>query len=143
TETRRRNLGQWLRQPRRVSDFGFRASFGPRTSDFGIWSRFLRRFCFGLVIAAAVVCTLAPVSTAAPLQVAGMPVELTLAEISKNTLRLQLLPLDEQGRPRQAPLSWGRGVGGEGEPSAPSTILVPFATAEKLRLRELPRPQQL
>src|SRR5688572_16152567 len=48
--------------------------------------------------------------------------ELTLSEISERTLRLQFAPLDEQGNPR---------------PPNPSTVLVPFPSAEKLRTRDL------
>src|SRR5258708_40014047 len=59
---------------------------------------------------------------AAPIRFGGVPVELTLSAVGERTVHLQLSSLDEQGRPR---------------PVAPSTILVPFASEERLRLREL------
>jgi alpha-glucosidase/alpha-D-xyloside xylohydrolase len=59
---------------------------------------------------------------AAPIRFAGVPVELSLYEISERTLEIQLSPLDDHGRPQAGP---------------PSTVLVPFKRVEKLRLREL------
>jgi alpha-glucosidase len=52
----------------------------------------------------------------------GTLAELTLSEVSDRTVRIQLSPLDENGKP-QVP--------------APSTILASFKSTEKLRLREL------
>lgn len=40
------------------------------------------------------------VATAAPIQFQGVPVELTISEVSDATVRLQLTPLDEKGRPK-------------------------------------------
>ena len=48
--------------------------------------------------------------------------EVVISEISERTLRLQFAPLDEQDHPR---------------PPGSSTVLVPFASVEKLRTREL------
>src|SRR5712692_9284180 len=58
----------------------------------------------------------------APVQFAGQKSELVVSEISDRTVRIELSPLDEKGRPRTA---------------TPSTILVPFPATEKLRIREL------
>jgi alpha-glucosidase/alpha-D-xyloside xylohydrolase len=49
-------------------------------------------------------------------------VELTLSEVTERTLELKLAPLDDQGHP---------------QPDLPSTVFVPFASKEKLRIREL------
>src|SRR5258708_36508754 len=59
---------------------------------------------------------------AAPIQFAGQKSQLVVSEISGRTVRIELSPLDEQGRPRAA---------------TPSTILVRFPATEKLRVREL------
>ena len=59
---------------------------------------------------------------AAPIQFAGQNSELVISEVSERTAGIELLPLDEQGHPRQA---------------APSTILASFPMIEKLRAREL------
>jgi alpha-glucosidase (family GH31 glycosyl hydrolase) len=67
-------------------------------------------------------------AAAAPIHFAGQPAELTLSQVSDHTLRIELTPLDEQGRPALP---------------APSTVLVPFASVEKLRARELPALKQL
>ena len=53
---------------------------------------------------------------------AGRPAELVLSEVSERTVRIELSPLDDGGKPL-APVS--------------STVLVPFPTTEKLRVREL------
>ena len=59
---------------------------------------------------------------AAPVRFAGQNAELVLSEVSERTLRVELSPLDEQGKPR---------------PPSPSTVLVPFSFTERLRVREL------
>ena len=60
---------------------------------------------------------------AAPLQIAGEPIELVLSELEGGrTLRIELLPLDADAKPKPAP---------------ESTVFVPFQTTEKLRVREL------
>ncbi len=61
-----------------------------------------------------------------PLRYGGVPVELTIGQISERTLRLELSPL---GNP------------GPTEPSA--TVLVPFPTTERLRARELAGEKEL
>lgn len=48
--------------------------------------------------------------------------ELVISEVSEHTLRILVAPLDERGRPRLA---------------APSTVLVPFSSRERLRSRDL------
>lgn len=64
----------------------------------------------------------------AEVRFAGQAAELTLSEVSERTVRLQLSPLDGEGRPR---------------PVTPSSVLVPFAAAEKLRVRELNGEREL
>jgi len=59
---------------------------------------------------------------------AGVPVELTIGEVSERTIRLELAPLDEQGNVRAGSLS---------------TVLVPFPVIEKLRVRELASEKEL
>ncbi|HEX5222412.1 MAG TPA: TIM-barrel domain-containing protein [Verrucomicrobiae bacterium] len=58
----------------------------------------------------------------------GSPAELVVSEVSERTVRIELFPLDEQGKPR---------------PAIPSTVLVPFSVKEELRARELPREKQV
>ena len=53
---------------------------------------------------------------------AGQPAELTLSEVSEWTVRLELAPLDEQGRPR---------------PATPSTVLVPFPVTQRMRVSQM------
>src|SRR6185295_15928411 len=53
---------------------------------------------------------------------AGAPAELKISEVSERAVRFELFPLDDQSRPR---------------PAIPFTVLVPFPTTEKLRVREL------
>jgi alpha-glucosidase/alpha-D-xyloside xylohydrolase len=52
---------------------------------------------------------------------------LTISEVSERTLRIELAPLDEQGTP-YAP--------------RPSTVLVPFASVEKFRARDLSQAKE-
>jgi hypothetical protein len=61
-------------------------------------------------------------NAAESLQLAGEPVELSIHGISDRMIRIELAPLDERGVPRA---------------EAPSSDLVPFASKEKLRIREL------
>ena len=70
----------------------------------------------------ALVVASASTNAAAPIQFAGQKSELVISEVSEQMVRLEVLPLDEQGRPR---------------PATPSTILVPFTAMEKFRVREL------
>jgi alpha-glucosidase (family GH31 glycosyl hydrolase) len=58
----------------------------------------------------------------------GSPAELVVSEVSERAVRIELFPLDEQGKAR---------------PAIPSTVLVPFATRERLRTRESAREKQL
>jgi alpha-glucosidase/alpha-D-xyloside xylohydrolase len=70
-----------------------------------------------------VVLFICPMSKAdSSIQFNGVPAELTISQVSEHTLRVELAPLDEQGRPQMEP---------------PSPALVPFSVTEKLRLREL------
>ncbi|MCI0534249.1 MAG: hypothetical protein L0Z50_03370 [Verrucomicrobiales bacterium] len=64
----------------------------------------------------------------AAIRFAGRDAELAITEVSERTVRLELFPLDEQGRPR---------------PATPSTILVPFPSTEKLRIRQLNGEREL
>jgi len=59
---------------------------------------------------------------------AGQNAELAISEVSERTVRIQLFPLDEQGRPR---------------PATPSTVFFPFPTTGKLRVRELDGEKQI
>lgn len=65
---------------------------------------------------------------AGTIRFAGAPAELIISEVSERTVRIELFPLDEQGKPR---------------PAIPSTVLVPFPVKEKLRARELAREKQI
>jgi len=64
----------------------------------------------------------------ARIRFAGAPVELSVSEVSERTVRVELFALDEQSKPR---------------PTTQSTVLVPFPTKEKLRLRELSGEREL
>jgi alpha-glucosidase/alpha-D-xyloside xylohydrolase len=59
---------------------------------------------------------------------AGSPAELVISEVSERTVRIELSPLDAQGKPR---------------PAKPSTVLVPFPVKEKLHAREFARERQI
>src|SRR4051794_39294068 len=66
---------------------------------------------------------------AAPLQIAGAPIELAISEVAGGrTIRIDLLPLDSAGTPK---------------PSPESTVFVPFAVTEALRARELEGPREI
>jgi alpha-glucosidase/alpha-D-xyloside xylohydrolase len=77
-----------------------------------------------LPVAVALFCFLAcPAAKAdSRIQFSGVPVELTISQVSERTLRVELSPLDEHGKPQTEP---------------PSLGLVLFSKTEKLRLREL------
>src|SRR5262245_17304143 len=61
--------------------------------------------------------------SAAPLHIAGGPVELALSEVDGGrTARIDLLPLDEQGKARSTP---------------ESTVFAPVQSTERLRIRDL------
>jgi alpha-glucosidase/alpha-D-xyloside xylohydrolase len=57
-----------------------------------------------------------------PIRFAGQNAELVLSEVSEWTLRVELLPVDDQVSSR---------------PPMPSTVLVPFPSTEKLRARQM------
>ena len=59
---------------------------------------------------------------AGPIEIHQTPVELTVAQVGERTVHLTIAPLDEQGRPR---------------PDPDSTVLAPFESVERLRVREL------
>ena len=63
-----------------------------------------------------------------PIRFAGSPAELVISEVSERTVRIELSPLDGQGKPRLP---------------APSTVLVPFPIKENLRVRDLTRAKQI
>jgi alpha-glucosidase (family GH31 glycosyl hydrolase) len=62
------------------------------------------------------------------LRFGGAPVELTISEVGERTLRLEVAPLDDDGRPRPRP---------------PSTVLAQFPSTEKLRAREIGEDREL
>src|SRR5688572_12936951 len=65
---------------------------------------------------------------AEPLRVAGNPIEVVVSEVAAGrAVRVELLPLDGDGKPK---------------PSPESTVLVGFETTERLRLRELDGPKE-
>src|SRR5947207_15403350 len=67
-------------------------------------------------------------AAATPIRFAGQNAELVLSEVSERTLRVELFALDEHGRSR---------------PAEPSTVLVPFASTEKLRARQMSGSKEL
>jgi hypothetical protein len=90
----------------------------PRTlksSGLGTWRRLLP----AIVLLATAAHAFAASS---PIRFAGRPSEFVLSEVSERTLRVELSPLDVQGKP---------------SPRAPSPVLVSFSAGEKLRAREL------
>jgi len=74
------------------------------------------------------VLVLAAAEAGEAIRFAGLPAELVVSEVSERTVRIELSPLDEHGRPR---------------PAMPSTVLVPFPVKAKLRVRELAGEQQV
>jgi alpha-glucosidase (family GH31 glycosyl hydrolase) len=64
----------------------------------------------------------------APIRIGATPMELSINQISDRMIELTLAPLDDHGTPR---------------PDPASTVLVPFQSTEKLRLRDLPAAQDL
>ena len=66
---------------------------------------------------------------AEPIRVGGEPVEILISEVSPRTVRIELISVEGRGR-------------NEAAGAASSTVLVPFATTEKLRLRELSGEQE-
>jgi alpha-glucosidase/alpha-D-xyloside xylohydrolase len=68
------------------------------------------------------------VAASTPIRFAGKNAELVVSEVRERTVRLQLSPIDQQGKPR---------------PATPSTVLVPFPSTEKLRARELEGEKEL
>jgi alpha-glucosidase/alpha-D-xyloside xylohydrolase len=75
-----------------------------------------------LLVVCAVFLSYVPAFAVVPIRFAGLNAELVLSEVSVRTLRIELSPLDQQGKPRAA---------------ARSTVLVSLTTTEKLRAREL------
>ncbi len=68
------------------------------------------------------------VADAAPIRLVDTPIELSISQVSDRMIDLQLSPLDEHGNPH---------------PDPPSTVLIPFQSTEKLRIRDLPVSQDL
>ncbi len=81
----------------------------------------------GFLISLSFLFVAAPAFAAMPIRFGGEDAELTISEVSARTVRLELSPLDLRG-PRAA---------------TPSTILVPFASAEKLRTWDLASEKEL
>jgi len=100
---------------------------------FGL-RRVHRRFRFrdaealNLMLLGVVLLICPAVKAASPIRFEGVPVELTISQVSERTLRVELSPSDKQGRP---------------QPESPPLGLVPFSTTEKLRLRELAGEKEL
>jgi hypothetical protein len=69
-----------------------------------------------LLVGCVLLSQFATVFAAAPIQFAAQNAELAISEISVRTLRIELAPLDEHGRPR---------------PAQPSTVLVPCTAPMK------------
>jgi len=67
-------------------------------------------------------------ASAAMLQFAGQRAELVVSEVSERTVRLRLFPLDQDDKVA---------------PPASSSVLVPFATTEKWRAREVTGEKEL
>src|SRR3989454_4485542 len=80
------------------------------------------------VLLAALHATAMAAEADASIRFAGAPAELRVSEVSERAVRLELSPLDEQGKPR---------------PVAPSSVLVPFPMTGKLRVRELESEREL
>ena len=68
------------------------------------------------------------VKAASPVRFEGVPVELTVSQVSDSTVRVQLAPLDEQGNPQT---------------EIPSPALVPFPEVRLDRVREFSGLQTL
>src|SRR5262245_21660644 len=74
-------------------------------------------------------CLLLPAEAgAATIRYCGSNAELTVSTVSDQTLQVSLAPLDEKGTPRVAP---------------PLTAFLPQKLEEKLRRRELSRPEEI
>jgi alpha-glucosidase/alpha-D-xyloside xylohydrolase len=69
-----------------------------------------------------------PLAGAASIRHCGGKAELSVSAVSDQTLQVSLAPLDEKGSPRAGP---------------PSTAFVALKTQEKLRRRELARPEEV
>ncbi len=80
--------------------------------------------------AVALFCFLAcPVTKAdSRIQFGGVPVELTISQVSAQTLRVELSPLDAKGQPKAEP---------------PSSVFVPFSSTEKLRVARTGRRKEI
>jgi alpha-glucosidase (family GH31 glycosyl hydrolase) len=106
----------------KLADKAVRAPYHPLLNSWAslcVWSLLLD--CAGL-------WRVPQAFAASTIRFAGQDAELTINEISERTMQVQLSPLDESGRPRAA---------------APSTVLVPFPSTEKLRVRELATEKEL
>src|SRR5262245_18253125 len=64
----------------------------------------------------------------ADIRIAGAPVELGIDQIDDRMIRVQISPIDENGQLKPTPAS---------------TVLVPFDTTEKLRVRDLPAAKDI
>ena len=69
-------------------------------------------------------------ATAAPsaLRFAGQEVELAISEVSERTIRIQLTPFDQ---------------GDRAQPAMATSVLVPFASTNKIRVREIDGVKEL
>src|SRR5262245_50687511 len=108
----------------RLSFFEDRRVFNPEGIQLGS----IRKALPSLL---ALWCSVTPGQTAEPgslIRFDGRASELIVSEVSERTVRLQLSPLNEAGQPRSA---------------TPSTVLIPFASGEKLRVRELSSAREL
>src|SRR5215469_16870451 len=89
-------------------------------SQSAISSHRLAAFCCSLMT-----CL---VATTAPIQFEGVPVEMTITQVSDSTVRLQLAPLDEKGHPKE---------------EITSPALVPLSAFNVRRVRELTGSQAI
>src|SRR5262249_43690690 len=88
---------------------------------YSFWSHPMRQ----LLPAFAILLTSA-IAQAAALQVANTPVEIVVSEVSARNAKIDILPLDNAGKPL---------------PSPPSTVFVDFPATEKFRTRDLDAPK--
>ena len=118
------NLHRWLEESG-FKEIEFRSTFHRRAGNPRSpmkLQRWLR-----ILLAAQMICAVASIERAAAkdrtsIVVGGGPVEIKISEVSGNTIRIELAPLDEPANSQTA---------------APSPALVDFSSKEKFRARRL------
>jgi alpha-glucosidase/alpha-D-xyloside xylohydrolase len=98
-----------------------------------VTARAFRRMSFTrwLAVTAALCCPISVRPSAeadGPIRYGGVPAELSVSQVSDRTLRIEVTPLGERGRPQKTP---------------PSAFLVPFPAEKKLRIRELDKQREV